>query len=101
MVHRGGFEPPYVIDGQIYSLLPLTTRPPVHILPIAFPNSIRNPNPRKPSLDQILEIERFTFVEDVSGGLCGQNGLTVQPNPNSSQTAGNLELAKGLEPPTL
>ena len=33
MVHRGGFEPPYVIDGQIYSLLPLTTRPPVHILP--------------------------------------------------------------------
>ena len=32
MVHRGGFEPPSVVDGQIYSLLPLTTRPPVHRL---------------------------------------------------------------------
>src|SRR5882762_6168731 len=24
VVHKGGFEPPYVIDGQIYSLMPLT-----------------------------------------------------------------------------
>jgi hypothetical protein len=30
MVHREGFEPSYLIEGQIYSLLPLTTRPPVH-----------------------------------------------------------------------
>ncbi len=29
MVHRGGFEPPYLDEGQIYSLLPLTARPPV------------------------------------------------------------------------
>ena len=42
MVHRGGFEPPYVIDGQIYSLLPLTTRPPVHIFCYQIPNT--NPN---------------------------------------------------------
>src|SRR3546814_5503652 len=30
MVDRAGFEPAYGKPGQIYSLLPLTTRPPVH-----------------------------------------------------------------------
>ena len=30
MVEGAGFEPAYVRDGQIYSLLPLTTRPPLH-----------------------------------------------------------------------
>ena len=30
VVDRDGFEPPYGKPGQIYSLLPLTTRPPVH-----------------------------------------------------------------------
>jgi hypothetical protein len=44
MVHRGGFEPPYVIDGQIYSLLPLTTRPPVHPLQAARQSAL-NPAP--------------------------------------------------------
>ena len=29
MVDRAGFEPAYGKPGQIYSLLPLTTRPPV------------------------------------------------------------------------
>ena len=30
MVDRAGFEPAYGKPGQIYSLLPLTTRPPLH-----------------------------------------------------------------------
>ena len=30
MVEREGFEPSYALHGQIYSLLPLTTRPPLH-----------------------------------------------------------------------
>src|SRR3546814_20397620 len=30
VVDRAGFEPAYGKPGQIYSLLPLTTRPPVH-----------------------------------------------------------------------
>ena len=30
MVERAGFEPAYGKPGQIYSLLPLTTRPPLH-----------------------------------------------------------------------
>ena len=33
MVDRAGFEPAYGKPGQIYSLLPLTTRPPVREVP--------------------------------------------------------------------
>ena len=38
MVDRAGFEPAYGKPGQIYSLLPLTTRPPVQVLPRDIPS---------------------------------------------------------------
>ena len=55
MVHRGGFEPPYVIDGQIYSLLPLTTRPPVHFAA----------NPVYPAVPQLIKSRVDGQIADV------------------------------------
>ena len=73
MVHRGGFEPPYVIDGQIYSLLPLTTRPPVHILPESS-NVQHLAQPIKPVADSKCESSGYINLEGMTGGLQRQNG---------------------------
>jgi hypothetical protein len=100
MVHRGGFEPPYVIDGQIYSLLPLTTRPPVHSLPDNS-NAQHSSQPIKSVVDSNGESSGNTNLEGMTGGLHSQNGRAVQPNPIFISCCGKLELAKGLEPPTL
>jgi hypothetical protein len=37
----------------------------------------------------------------MTGGLQRQNGRAVQPNPSFISCCEELELAKGLEPPTL
>src|SRR3954447_10824797 len=98
MVHTGGFEPPYVIDGQIYSLLPLTTRPPVHFAA----------NPVYPAVPQLIK----SRVDHKAADRAGRHPLKKSPEsawperPDSTTksnlfAAWKLELAKGLEPPTL
>ena len=108
MVHRGGFEPPYVIDGQIYSLLPLTTRPPVHfcsVCPVKPPVFIRQETTSSRQTPRIEEA--LDTLKESSGGLRDQNGGSTTKTQSLSTEELNLfqlselELAKGLEPPTL
>jgi hypothetical protein len=97
MVHRVGFEPTYSIRGQIYSLLPLTARPPVPCAAFAFlqpPSTPRN-RPRE-------NLAR-TSLRLWMANTAGWNFKQVQPTSattNSSCCPRILELAKGFEPPT-
>ncbi len=71
MVHRGGFEPPYVIDGQIYSLLPLTTRPPVHIQ--RFPASTGWNARLLPTAQAKAETPAWTLAQLEGSGLSSRS----------------------------
>ncbi len=64
-------------------------------------NAPHSSQPVKPVVDSTCESSGYTTLEGMTGGLQRQNGRAVQPNPSFFSCCGGLELAKGLEPPTL
>ena len=72
----------------------------MHILPDDS-NAQHSSQPIKPVVDSKCESSGYTTLEGMTGGLQSQNGRAVQPNPSFFSRREELELAKGLEPPTL
>src|ERR1700676_4986196 len=76
LVGRAGFEPAYRIAEQIYSLPPLTTRPPTHAGPGQPPSIMGPPVPvlvAKPLLVRLLgplcgRIDHLANFGDLRGG---------------------------------
>src|ERR1035437_10158965 len=109
MVHRGGFEPPQRITRQIYSLLPLTTRPPVHLLqprgtqsPTLPPESIVDSGPSSILVRIVRQIALKEWCEVLRAGTRNSTTKSAQlllPLPEWNWL--KLELTKGFEPPTL
>ena len=85
-------------ERQIYSLLPLTTRPPVHIL---SPLSCANPSGFAARSALAGHFSGIIRSELTSVGSPRRRGTKSLLPPAPSAMVSEVELAKGFEPPTL